>query len=56
MQAKVADCDYNEYDRRLTEQFIQGLDNEGMISEILREVSTLKDIDNAISEWILPCA
>ena len=53
MQTKAADCDYNKYDRILTEQFIHGLDNEGIIIEILREVSLLEDIDEATSEWVL---
>ena len=29
------------------------LDNEGMISVILREVSTLKNIHDTTSEWVL---
>ena len=36
-----------------TEQFILGLDDVGMISEIMREVSVLEDINYAISEWVL---
>ena len=36
LQTKAADSDYNEYDRRVTEQFIHGLDDEIMISGILR--------------------
>ena len=31
------------------EQFIHGLDDEGMISGILREVSALKDMDDTTS-------
>ena len=41
LQTKTADCDYNEYDRRLPEQFIYGQDVECMIRVILREVSAL---------------
>ena len=48
--------DYNEYDRRLNYAFIHGLDDEGMISEILRKVSVLEDIDDATSEWVLSLA
>ena len=44
---------YNKYDRRPTEQFIHGLDDEGMISEILREVSMVEDSNNTTSEWVL---
>ena len=39
-----------EYDRKLTEQFTYGLDDEGMISKIFREVSVLEDIKVATSE------
>ena len=31
LHTKVADCEYKEYDRRLTEQVINGLDNVDMI-------------------------
>ena len=47
---RTADCEYNRYDRRLTEQFIHGLDNEFVINEILREVSQLEIIDDVTSE------
>ena len=53
LRTVAANCDYCKCDRRLTKQFIQGLDNEGMISEILREVSALENIDDATSEWVL---
>ena len=42
LQTREEDCDYNEYDRRLTEQFIHELDNEGVISEIPRSISIRK--------------
>ena len=32
---------------------MHGLDDEGMISELLRDKSALEDIDNATSEWVL---
>ena len=32
---------------------MQGLDDEGMINEILREVSLLEDINDTNSEWVL---
>ena len=41
LQTKAADCDCNEYDRQLTEQFICEQDDKGMASEILREVAAL---------------
>ena len=52
-QTKAAECEYKEYDRLLTEQFIKGLDDEGITSEILNEVSTLENIEYATSERVL---
>ena len=49
----AAHCDYNKYDSRPTEQFIHRLDDEGKISEILKEVSTLEGINVPTSEWVL---
>ena len=42
--------DYKEYDRELMEQFMHGLEDEGMISEILRELPVLEDINDVTSE------
>ena len=41
------------YDRRFTEQFIKGLDDEAMIGKIQKELTELEDIDEAISDWVL---
>ena len=46
---KGTDCEYHEYDRRLREQFIHGLDIEVMIREISRELTALKYINDATS-------
>ena len=48
---KSADCDYSKNDSR--QQFIHGLDNNGMIGQILRKVSTPDDIDDASSKLVL---
>ena len=53
LQAKVAECENKEHNSLLTEQFINGLDDEGMINEIQREVSTLEDIEDATSETVV---
>ena len=50
LQTRVEDYDYNECDRSLADQLIHWLDNEGIISDILRKVSALEDIDDATSE------
>ena len=52
LQTKTADSDYSEYDRGLNGQFIHGLDNKGMISEILKEVAVLKVIHYTTSELV----
>ena len=46
-------CQYKEYDRLLTEQFISGFNNNGMINEIVRGVVTLEDIKGATSKHVL---
>ena len=53
LQTKTTNCDYNKYDRQITEQFIHGLDDEGMINKILREVLALADTTDVTSEWLL---
>ena len=50
---KVTECEYKEYNGLLIEQFINGLHDQGMISETLREVSTLENIADAISKRVL---
>ena len=50
---RAADYDYNECDRRVTKQLKHGLDDEGMISEKLKEVSVLENMDYTTSERVL---
>ena len=35
----AGECSYKGYDRRLKEQFINGIDNEDMIKEIIKELT-----------------
>ena len=50
----AADSDYNEYDSRLNDQFIYGLDDKDMMCEILkRSISARRYINDATSEWVL---
>ena len=53
LQTKVAECEYREYDRLLIEQFIDRLNDEGMNNEILMEVTTLENIEEATSKYFL---
>ena len=46
----AVECQYKEYDRLLTEQFINALNDNGMFHEILKEVTTLKDTEDATSD------
>ena len=50
LQTKTADCDYNEYDRRLSVQFTYGLDDECMTSEITKNY---QHTDGTNNEWFL---
>ena len=53
LHTKAADCEYHEYDRWLTEQFIHGLDDEVMIGEIVRVLMALKDTNEVTRNHIL---
>ena len=47
LPTRAADCQCDECDRRHSVQFIHGLDNEGMIGEMLWEITALENIDDA---------
>ena len=53
LRTKSAEYECKEYDMLLTEQSISGLNDNGMIDEILGEVATIEDIEHAISEHVL---
>ena len=53
LRTKAADCKYKEYDRLLTEQFINRLNDDGMVDEILKEANILQDIEDASCEYVL---
>ena len=46
-------CKCKEYDRRLKEQFINRLDDETIIAEIIKEFVALKDTNKVKSEHVL---
>ena len=52
LQTKVAECEYSEYDRCLTELCVGGLNDKGRTNEIIREVAMLENIEGATSECI----
>ena len=49
---QAAEYDYTEYDRALTKQFIHGLSDEDMTSEILRKVFALEDNNDTTCQCI----
>ena len=50
---KAVNFEYNEYYMRLIEQFINGLDAEVIIEEVIRELTILKDTSEVSSNQVL---
>ena len=50
---KQQSVNYKEYNRLLTEQFTNRLNDDGMVNEILKEVATLEDIEGTTNEHVL---
>ena len=53
LHVKVMDCEYKEYDRRLKEQFINCLDDENQVEEIITYLTAYKDTNDVSSKQIL---
>ena len=53
LRLEATECKYKEYDALLTEQSINGLNDNGMVDEILKEVAMLEDIEHAASKHVL---
>ena len=49
----MAKCQYKEYNRLQSEQVITGINDDGTINEILKEVATLEDTEDAPSKHVL---
>ena len=49
----AAECNYRELDRQLKEQFIHGLNDKGMLDEIIRELTATNNDEQVISEGVL---
>ena len=52
----VIECNYQEVDRQLKEQFIHSLNNKYMLKEIIKELITAKDDDHITSRGVLAWA
>ena len=53
LRTNAAECQYKEYNRLLTKEFISGLIDDGMIDEILKGVAVLEDISDVTCEHVL---
>ena len=47
---KLNESDYKEKDRRLKEQFINGINDDDMMTEIIRELPTIKNTNEITSK------
>ena len=56
VRSEVEECEYREQDRWLKEQFICGLDDEGMKAKIIGEIKVKGKTDNITSEQVLMLA
>ena len=53
LQLSAVECDYQEIDRQLKEQFIHRLKNIDMLGEIIRELTKVKVGSGITSENVL---
>ena len=56
LQLTAVECNYQELDRQLKEQFIHGLNDKEMLCEIIKELTTTKRNDTITIENILSWA
>ena len=52
----AVECNYQEVDRQLKEQFFNGLDDTEMLGEIIRELTKVKADNTIIRETVLAWA
>ena len=53
LRVRVTEWKYKEWDRRLKEQFINGIIYWPMTAKIIKELATIKDISEVMSEQVL---
>ena len=56
LQLAAVECNNQELDRQLKEQFIHGLNDKEMLGEIIKELTTIRGNDTITSENILSWA
>ena len=42
---KAAECNYKEHDQQLKEQFLNGIDNEEITQEIIKELMAQRNVE-----------
>ena len=52
----MVECNYEKLDRQVKEQYIHGLNDNEMLTEIICELTTLTDIGTVTSEQIVTWA
>ena len=55
LRVKSKECGYKEKDRILKEQFINDINDDDIITDIIRELKAIKDTETT-SEQVLPWA
>ena len=53
LRVAAIDCNYQEVNRQLKEQFIHGLNNKNMLEEIIKELMTVKSDEQITSGNVL---
>ena len=53
LHVAVVECNYQEVDRQLKEQFIHGLNDKYMLEEIIKELTTARDDDHITNGGML---
>ena len=53
LRAKALDCQYKEYERLLTKQFISGLNDKVLVMKVYKEVDMLESVKDAMNKHIL---
>ena len=56
LRIMAAECNYQELDRQLKEQFIHGLNDKDMLGEIIKELTASRNNDHITSDNVLTWA
>ena len=56
LSVAAVECNYQEVDRHLKEQFIQGLNEKSLLEEIIKELTTARNDDHITSGGVLAWA